>query len=112
MAMAHIELRKNTDLLVIAPASAEFISQAACGSAGTLLSTLMLSYGGEKIIAPSMNPTMFKSGVVGDNLKKLSEYGIKIISPENGEALCGDSGEGKMASVDQIVTEIIKYKIK
>ncbi|MDH4262565.1 MAG: phosphopantothenoylcysteine decarboxylase [Spirochaetia bacterium] len=110
--MAHIELRENCDLMIVAPASADFISQAAVGSAPNLLSTLLLSFSGPKWIAPSMNPVMFKHPAVQFNLTRLREYGYRILSPETGEALCGDLGEGKMASVEYIVEQICNIRMR
>jgi phosphopantothenoylcysteine decarboxylase/phosphopantothenate--cysteine ligase len=104
--MAHIELRAAGDLLMIAPASANVISQAATGAAPTLLSTLLLSFEREKWLAPAMNPIMYKHPAVQANLARLVEYGYRILSPDTGEALCGDLGEGKMASVEYIVEQI------
>jgi phosphopantothenoylcysteine decarboxylase/phosphopantothenate--cysteine ligase len=109
LTMAHIDLRKNSDLMIIAPASANIISQAATGAAQSLLSTLLLSFQGPRWIAPAMNPAMYKHPAVQMNLARLTEFGFRIISPDTGEALCGDQGEGKMASVEYIVQEITEF---
>ena len=107
--MAHINLRANCDLMVVAPATANVISQAATGASPTLLSTLFLSFSGPKWIAPAMNPEMYNQPAVKNNLAKLEEYGYRLLSPESGEALCGDFGEGKMASVEFICQQITDY---
>jgi len=107
--MAHIDLRVNTDLLVIAPASADIISQAATGAAPNLLSTLLLTFQGPRWIAPAMNPAMYQHPAVRENLSRLEKFGYRILSPDTGEALCGDLGEGKMASVEYITGQIMDF---
>ncbi|MDH4200327.1 MAG: phosphopantothenoylcysteine decarboxylase [Spirochaetia bacterium] len=105
--MAHIDLRKKADLLLVAPASADIISMAAVGAAPNLLATLLLSFEGQKWMAPSMNPAMYAHPAVKANIQKIKGYGYQVIPPDTGEAVCGDSGEGKMASVEHIVKEIL-----
>ena len=109
-AMAHINLRNDKDLFLIAPASANVISQAANGMSQTLLSTLLLSFPGPRWIAPAMNPVMYNHPAVQRNLLMLKDYHYRILSPDTGESLCGDTGEGKMAAVDYIVSQVLELK--
>lgn len=108
VSMAHIELRKNCDLFLVAPATANTIGKLAHGIADNLLTTFALAYSGPKYIAPSMNPHIYSAIPVQKNLELLGQSGYKIIAPETGEAVCGDQGTGKMASLDTIILEIAK----
>ncbi|MDH5719335.1 MAG: phosphopantothenoylcysteine decarboxylase [Spirochaetia bacterium] len=106
--MAHIDIRNNIDLFLIAPATADVIARAAAGRADELLTALLLSYSGKKAIAPAMNPNMYKSPPVQKNLKTLKEFGYSILEPSKGESVCGESGEGKMMPIEEIVSAIEK----
>lgn len=110
MTMAHIELRKGRRLMLIAPASADIISHVATGAAPTLLSALALAFDGQKWLAPAMNPSMYAHPAVQKNISLLKDYGYHILSPETGEALCGDLGEGKMAPVEDILDKILAFR--
>ncbi|MBR6328331.1 MAG: bifunctional phosphopantothenoylcysteine decarboxylase/phosphopantothenate--cysteine ligase CoaBC [Lachnospiraceae bacterium] len=92
----HIELAKQADLMIIAPASANIIAKAANGIADDMLSTTILSCTCPKLFSPAMNTRMLKNPVTQDNLKKLEGYGMEVISPASGHLACGDSGEGKL----------------
>ncbi len=104
--MPHIVIRDNLDLFITAPATADFISRAAAGHADDLLTATLLSYSGPRWIAPSMNPNMFRHPATQKNIDMLESYGYKILSPADGEAVCGDKGEGKMMPVQDIVSAI------
>ncbi|MDH5717690.1 MAG: phosphopantothenoylcysteine decarboxylase [Spirochaetia bacterium] len=106
--MAHIECRNNIDLFLIAPATADLLSRLACGRADDVLTAAFLSYEGKKWIAPSMNPNMFKNPATQKNLLTLKEYGCKILSSADGESVCGETGEGKMMSIEEIIAEVEK----
>ena len=106
----HISLRDRGDILIVAPATANFIGKLSNGIADDLLLTLALSFTGPVIIAPAMNEAMFKNKAVQENLKRLKRHGIKIIPPEKGYLACGYRGEGRLASLDKI-TKIIFEKI-
>lgn len=105
-AMPHIEVRENLDLYLIAPATADLIARAAVGRADDIVTATLLSFSGRRMIAPSMNPNMYRHQATQNNIAKLKDYGYDIISPMDGEAVCGDTGEGKMASIDQIIDTI------
>ena len=114
-ATLHISLRERGDILVIAPATANFIGKMANGLASDLLSTVALSFTPQGtgqarpvIIAPAMNEAMYKNKIVQENLKKLKKYGVKIIPPEKGYLACGVKGEGRLASLDKIIKIIFE----
>ena len=97
LAMGHIELAKWSDIVIIAPASANTIAKLCHGRADDLLSTVILATDAKVMLAPSMNQQMFASKAMKDNLKILLKRGIVIIEPGFGEQACGDIGEGRLA---------------
>lgn len=100
---AHIELTKNADIMVIAPATANIIGKFAHGIADDLLSTCLLSFNKKIIIVPSMNWRMYNNPVLQNNLKKLKDFGIIQVGPEEGKLACGEEGIGRMADISEIV---------
>ena len=97
LAMGHIELAKWSDIVIIAPASANTIAKLCHGRADDLLSTVILATDAKVMLAPSMNQQMYVSKAMKDNLKILLKRGIVIIEPGFGEQACGDVGEGRLA---------------
>jgi phosphopantothenoylcysteine decarboxylase/phosphopantothenate--cysteine ligase len=97
LAMGHIELAKWSDIVIIAPASANTIAKLCHGRADDLLSTVILATDAKVMLAPSMNQQMFASKAMKDNLEILLKRGIVIIEPGFGEQACGDIGEGRLA---------------
>ena len=97
LAMGHIELAKWSDVVIIAPASANTIAKLCHGRADDLLSTVILATDAKVMLAPSMNQQMFASKAMKDNLKILLKRGIVLIEPGFGEQACGDIGEGRLA---------------
>ena len=97
LAMGHIELAKWSDIVIIAPASANTIAKLCHGRADDLLSTVILATDAKVMFAPSMNQQMFASKAMKDNLKILLKRGIVLIEPGFGEQACGDIGEGRLA---------------
>ncbi len=104
----HIELAKQTDLFVVAPASANIIGKLANGIADDLISTVALALHAEtpKMIAPAMNTYMYENPIVQRNLVTLKEVGFTEIEPRESLLACGDFGKGALASVDTIVAKI------
>jgi phosphopantothenoylcysteine decarboxylase/phosphopantothenate--cysteine ligase len=100
--MRHISLKDNASLLIIAPATANIIAKCANGIADDLLSTTYLSVDCPVIIAPAMNPNMWKHTAVQDNVEILKKRGVKFIDPIDGQVACGDFGTGKMAEPEKI----------
>ncbi|MDR1922975.1 MAG: phosphopantothenoylcysteine decarboxylase [Planctomycetaceae bacterium] len=103
----HIELARSADLFCIAPATANILSKAAAGIADDLVSTLILSFDKPILFAPAMNPSMWLKPVIQNNVKKLIEFGSTIIYPETGRTSCGETGVGRMASPETIITAIV-----
>lgn len=97
--MAHIEWARQADLLVVAPATANVLAKLAQGVADDMLTTLALAYQGRMLVAPAMNPTMFDHEAVQSALETLRERGAEVVEPEGGQVACGESGQGKLASV-------------
>jgi phosphopantothenoylcysteine decarboxylase/phosphopantothenate--cysteine ligase len=105
--MAHISLPASTDIMVIAPATADIIAKFAHGIADDLLSTCFLSYPGKLIIAPSMNWRMYENRIFRENLQKLLSLGVIQVGPEKGDLACGEEGIGRMAEPAEIL-EVVK----
>ncbi len=104
----HVSLAKQTDVFLIAPASANVIAKAAHGIADDMLTTTLLACQCPKIIAPAMNTRMYQNPIVQDNMKILQNYGMEVITPATGYLACGDTGEGKMPEPELLLEYIIK----
>jgi phosphopantothenoylcysteine decarboxylase/phosphopantothenate--cysteine ligase len=102
-AMGHIELAKWADLILIAPASANFIARYANGFAEDLLSTLCLATDSPVIIAPAMNQQMWRNQATQENLERINARGIAVVGPTAGVQACGDDGPGRMLEPEEIV---------
>lgn len=107
LAMGHIELAKWADLVVIAPASADFIARLTVGMANDLLSTLCLATPAPILLAPAMNQQMYRQQVTQQNLHTLKMRGIHFIGPNSGAQACGDVGFGRMSEPHEILAEIL-----
>ncbi len=106
----HVSLAKQTQVCLIAPASANVIGKLANGIADDMLTTTIMACECKKIIPPAMNTHMFHNPIVQDNLKKLAGYGYEIIAPDHGYLACGDIGDGKMPS-EQVLFEAIEKEL-
>ena len=95
-AMGHIELARWADLILVAPASADFIARMRNGQANDLLATLLLAASAPIAIAPAMNQAMWADASTQENLQALKEIGVHIWGPDSGEQACGDVGLGRM----------------
>ncbi|MBD1168548.1 bifunctional phosphopantothenoylcysteine decarboxylase/phosphopantothenate--cysteine ligase CoaBC [Pelagibacterales bacterium SAG-MED06] len=107
--MDHIALSRWADVILIAPATANTISKLAQGTTDDLASTVILASNKEIYLAPAMNVRMWGHQSTKQNLKKLINFGYKLIGPEIGEMACGEYGEGKMSEPDKISNEINNY---
>ncbi|MBA3070563.1 MAG: bifunctional phosphopantothenoylcysteine decarboxylase/phosphopantothenate--cysteine ligase CoaBC, partial [Nitrospirae bacterium] len=105
--MSHINLPREADIMLIAPATANIIGKFANGIADDLLSTCFLSFRGKVVIAPSMNWRMYDNPIFQENLRRLISYGVIQAGPDRGTLACGEEGIGRMADVSEII-EIIK----
>lgn len=101
--MGHIELARWADLLLIAPASADFIARLANGHGNDLLTTVCLANDSKIAIAPAMNQAMYRSEATQHNLQTLEQRKTVIWGPASGSQACGDIGPGRMVEVDELV---------
>lgn len=101
-AMGHIELARWADLVLIAPATADFMARLATGQAGDLLSTLCLATPAPIAIAPAMNQGMWKDEATRRNLETLQQRGVAVFGPAEGSQACGDVGPGRMLEPGQL----------
>ena len=104
----HVSLAKQTDVVLVAPASANVIAKAAHGIADDMLTTTLLACTCPKLFAPAMNTRMYQNPVVQDNMETLVRYGMKVITPASGYLACGDTGEGKMPEPEVLYEHIIR----
>ncbi len=111
-AMEHIELSRESDLIVVAPASADIIAKMAHGIANDLASTTLLAANKPILIAPAMNPQMWGNAAVQDNIATLQKRGILQIDPDIGDMACGETGLGRMAEPQEIFTAITDFFYK
>ena len=105
-AMGHIELARWADLVLIAPATAEFMARLAAGAAPDLLTTLCLASKAPIVLAPAMNHVMWAKPAVQANRALLEERGVRLLGPEDGDQACGETGVGRMMQPDDIATAI------
>jgi phosphopantothenoylcysteine decarboxylase/phosphopantothenate--cysteine ligase len=104
--MGHIELSRDRDLIVVAPASADFLGKLAAGLADDLLSTLCLARRCALLVAPAMNVEMWENPAMQRNLHTLRGDGVHFAGPATGDQACGEVGMGRMLEPDEIVAEI------
>ena len=105
----HISLAQRTDLIMIAPATANICAKLAHGLADDMLTTTVLACNCPKLIAPAMNTNMYENRVTQDNLQMLQKYGWEVITPNSGRLACGAVGAGKLPEPDQLLEYILKY---
>lgn len=104
--MAHIDWARQADVLLIAPASANTIAKIAHGIADDMLSTIAAAYTGLIVIAPAMNPSMYANETTRSAMGILRSRAAAIVEPAEGDVACGEQGQGKLASIDQIVKAV------
>ena len=107
--MGHIELSRSSDLIIVVPASADFIAKTATGQANDLASTLILATDTKVLMAPAMNVRMWENPLTQKNIKILHNNGVKFVGPDEGEMACGEFGFGRMAETNEILKEIEAY---
>lgn len=108
--MAHIELSRDANAILIAPASADFIAKLAQGHADDLLSTLCLARQPtcRLFIAPAMNREMWENAATQRNVVRLREDGITILGPDSGDQACGETGMGRMLEADALAVSMMR----
>ena len=108
-AMAHIDLSRAADLIVVAPASADFLARIANGMADDLLATMVLARDCPLLVAPAMNRQMWESPATQRNVARLQSDGVAILGPASGEQACGEVGAGRMLEPEEIVEAVIAF---
>lgn len=104
----HIALAKKTDLMLIAPATANIIGKIANGIADDMLTTTVMAVKGPVVIAPAMNTAMYENPIVQENIAYLKSKGYLFIEPDSGWLACGDVGSGKLPTPETIVSYVTK----
>jgi len=107
--MDHISLSRWCDIIIFAPITANSIAKLSSGSADDLASTLILASNKQIILAPAMNVRMWEHKSTKENFNKLLDYGYLSVGPVRGEMACGEYGEGKMATPEEIYKYIENY---
>ena len=102
-AMGHIELARWADMVLVAPATADFLARLAAGMADDLLTTLCLATEAPLSVAPAMNRVMWGHAATRDNLARLGARGVRVLGPAAGAQACGETGEGRMLEPAEIV---------
>jgi len=105
----HISLAERTDLVLVAPATANVCAKLAHGLADDMLTTTVLACKCPKVIAPAMNTNMYENPVTQDNLHILRHYGWDVIEPASGRLACGAIGKGKMPEPEDLLQYVLRY---
>ena len=104
--MAHIELSRGCDAIVVAPASADFVAKLAQGLCDDLLSTLCLARACPLLVAPAMNLQMWSNPATQRNVNQLRADGVAVLGPASGDQACGETGMGRMLEAEEILEDI------
>jgi phosphopantothenoylcysteine decarboxylase / phosphopantothenate---cysteine ligase len=107
--MAHINLSRNVNAILVAPASADFIAKLASGLADDLLSTLCLARDCPLLIAPAMNRQMWENPATQRNLSTLRRDGVAILGPASGAQACGETGMGRMLDAHELAENVYAF---
>jgi len=105
-AIEHIAVAQRTDLLLVAPATADILAKFARGIADDFLTTLYLASTAPVVVAPAMNVNMWNHAATQENVEMLRARGVKIVDPDEGYLACGMTGAGRLASQEQIVAAV------
>lgn len=108
-AMAHIDLSRQAELILVAPASADFMARIAHGMADDLLATMVLARDCPLLLAPAMNRQMWENPATRRNVNQLLADGINILGPASGDQACGEVGAGRMLEPEEILEEVIAF---
>ncbi|MEY2633507.1 MAG: bifunctional phosphopantothenoylcysteine decarboxylase/phosphopantothenate--cysteine ligase CoaBC [Pseudomonadota bacterium] len=107
--MPHIDLSRQADCVLVAPASADFMAKVAHGLADDLLTTLVLARDCPLLLAPAMNKQMWESPPTQRNVAQLRADGVRLLGPDHGEQACGETGAGRMLEPEVILAEMIGF---
>jgi len=105
----HISLSRWADIIIVMPATANFMTKLSIGKAEDLATTVILASNKDVLLAPAMNVRMWSHKATQKNFKTLQDYGYLFVGPEKGEMACGEYGEGKMSSPRQIYSYLENY---
>jgi phosphopantothenoylcysteine decarboxylase/phosphopantothenate--cysteine ligase len=108
--LAHISWGQESDLVIIAPATANFIAKAAHGIADDFLSTMLLAATAPVLICPAMNSEMYANSITQENIKKLADQGCVIMNPGIGELACNTCGPGRLPDPSDIAEQALLWK--
>ena len=107
--MAHINFSREADVVLVAPASANFLAKVAHGIADNLLTTLTLARNCPLLVAPAMNRQMWSNPATQRNIATLRGDGVTVLGPATGEQACGEIGDGRMIEPEEILEELIAH---
>ena len=107
--MGHIQLSRDADLLVVAPATADILAKMTHGQADDLASTVLLATDKDVMVAPAMNVRMWEHPATQANLEILRARGVHVIGPEEGDMACGEYGLGRLAEPDDIAAAVSDF---
>ena len=107
--MAHIDLSRSADAILVAPATADFIAKLAHGHADDLLSTLCLARDCPLLVAPAMNRQMWEQAPTRRNLQQIAADGVTVLGPASGEQACGETGQGRMLEAAELCDELLAF---
>lgn len=107
--MAHIDLAREADAILVAPASADFMAQLATGQTGSLLATLCLARNVPLLVAPAMNRQMWESPATQRNIEQLKRDGIEVLGPGRGAQACGETGDGRMLEPTELLQALLSH---
>ena len=102
----HIELAKASDVILVAPASADILAKLAHGLADDVLTCTVLASDAPLVVAPAMNEKMYYKKVTQENLEKLKKFGAVVVNPIEGHLVCMDKGMGHLAEISTIVNAV------
>lgn len=108
-AMAHIDLSRSADLILVAPASADFLARIASGMADDLLATMVLARDCPLLVVPAMNRQMWENPATQRNVSQLQADGVQVLGPASGEQACGEVGAGRMLEPEEILEEVVSF---
>src|ERR1700722_15450025 len=107
-AIEHIAVAQRTDLLVVAPATADIIAKFTQGIADDFLTTLYLATKAPVVVAPAMNVNMWENAATQQNIATLKSRGVHVVDPDEGYLACGMTGAGRLAGIETIAKEVCK----
>jgi len=107
--MAHIDLSRQADLILVAPATADFLARIAHGLADDLLATMVLARACPLLVAPAMNLQMWQNPATQRNVAQLAADGVGLLGPASGAQACGEVGPGRMLEPEEIVERVIEF---